>query len=273
MTIKPGDAIPEAKLMQATGQGPQEVSTRELFAGRTVVLFGVPGAFTPTCSAKHLPGFVSQAAALKAKGADAIACIAVNDVFVMGAWGKDQGVGEDVMMLADGSGAFIKALGLEFDLTRARPGHPQPALRAGGEGRQGEPRRRRGPRAPSRSAAPKPPSPPSRNSPHNLLRSLCGNSDQLPTNLLRDFAGLPTNTPRNLCEISRGPGWTRFSTVSLRAPATQRTSPGRNTTPEPPRACAASSWNTPRGPRKHGAQDACGEACGGSLARNAIALR
>ena len=117
MTIKPGDAIPEAKLMQATGQGPQEVSTRELFAGRTVVLFGVPGAFTPTCSAKHLPGFVSQAAALKAKGADAIACIAVNDVFVMGAWGKDQGVGEDVMMLADGSGAFIKALGLEFDLS------------------------------------------------------------------------------------------------------------------------------------------------------------
>ena len=117
MTIKPGDAIPEAKLMQATGQGPQEVSTRELFAGRTVVLFGVPGAFTPTCSAKHLPGFVSQAAALKAKGADAIACIAVNDVFVMGAWGKDQGVGEDVMMLADGSGAFTKALGLEFDLS------------------------------------------------------------------------------------------------------------------------------------------------------------
>jgi len=117
MTIKPGDAIPEAKLMQATGQGPQEVSTRELFAGRTVVLFGVPGAFTPTCSAKHLPGFVSQAAALKAKGADAIACIAVNDVFVMGAWGKDQGVGEDVLMLADGSAAFVKAMGLEFDLT------------------------------------------------------------------------------------------------------------------------------------------------------------
>ena len=117
MTIKPGEAIPEAKLMQATAEGPKEVSTHDLFAGKTVVLFGVPGAFTPTCSAKHLPGFVSQAAALKAKGADAIACIAVNDVFVMGAWGKDQGVGEDVVMLADGSAAFTKALGLELDLT------------------------------------------------------------------------------------------------------------------------------------------------------------
>ncbi|HZH46543.1 MAG TPA: peroxiredoxin, partial [Roseococcus sp.] len=100
MTIKPGDAIPEAKLMRHTADGPQEVSTQELFAGRTVVLFGVPGAFTPTCSAKHLPGYVAHAAALKAKGVDTVACIAVNDVFVMGAWGKDQGVGEDVVMLA-----------------------------------------------------------------------------------------------------------------------------------------------------------------------------
>jgi peroxiredoxin (alkyl hydroperoxide reductase subunit C) len=117
MTIKPGEAIPEAKLMQATAEGPKEVSTHDLFAGKTVVLFGVPGAFTPTCSAKHLPGFVSNAAALKGKGVDTVACVAVNDVFVMGAWGKDQGVGEDVVMLADGSAAFTKALGLELDLT------------------------------------------------------------------------------------------------------------------------------------------------------------
>ncbi|MCX8132723.1 MAG: peroxiredoxin [Roseococcus sp.] len=117
MTIKVGDRIPSAKLMQATAEGPREVTTEELFGGKTVVLFGVPGAFTPTCSAKHLPGFVAQAGALKAKGVDAIACMAVNDVFVMGAWGKDQGVGESVMMLADGSGAFTKALGLELDLT------------------------------------------------------------------------------------------------------------------------------------------------------------
>jgi peroxiredoxin (alkyl hydroperoxide reductase subunit C) len=117
MTIKVGDRIPSAKLMQATAEGPKEVTTEELFGGRTVVLFGVPGAFTPTCSAKHLPGFVAQAGALKAKGVDAIACMAVNDVFVMGAWGKDQGVGESVIMLADGSAAFTKALGLELDLT------------------------------------------------------------------------------------------------------------------------------------------------------------
>ncbi|HEV7264928.1 MAG TPA: peroxiredoxin [Falsiroseomonas sp.] len=117
MTIKVGDAVPSVKIMQATAEGPKEVDTAELFAGRTVVLFGVPGAFTPTCSAKHLPGFVTHAGALKAKGADLIACMAVNDAFVMGAWGKDQGVGEDVTMLADGSAAFTKALGLELDLT------------------------------------------------------------------------------------------------------------------------------------------------------------
>jgi peroxiredoxin len=117
MTIKVGDKIPSAKVMQATAEGPKEVSTEEVFGGKTVVLFGVPGAFTPTCSAKHLPGFVNHAAALKAKGVDTIACMAVNDVFVMGAWGKDQGVGESVAMLADGSAAFTSAMGLEFDLT------------------------------------------------------------------------------------------------------------------------------------------------------------
>ena len=117
MTIKVGDSIPSAKLMQATAEGPKEITTEELFGGKTVVLFGVPGAFTPTCSAKHLPGYVQNYDALKAKGADVVACMAVNDAFVMGAWGKDQGVGDKVVMLADGSAAFTKALGLELDLT------------------------------------------------------------------------------------------------------------------------------------------------------------
>ncbi|WP_191083147.1 peroxiredoxin [Roseococcus microcysteis] len=117
MTIKVGDSIPSAKLMMASAEGPKEVTTEELFGGKTVVLFGVPGAFTPTCSAKHLPGFVTNIAAIKGKGVDTVACMAVNDVFVMGAWGKDQGVGENVTMLADGSAAFTKAMGLEFDLT------------------------------------------------------------------------------------------------------------------------------------------------------------
>jgi peroxiredoxin (alkyl hydroperoxide reductase subunit C) len=117
MTIKVGDRIPSVKLMQGTAEGPKEVSTDDLFAGKTVVLFGVPGAFTPTCSAKHLPGFVQNAAEFKKKGVDMVACMAVNDAFVMGAWGKDQGVGQDVVMLADGSAAFTKALGLEMDLT------------------------------------------------------------------------------------------------------------------------------------------------------------
>jgi len=117
MTIKVGDKIPSAKLMQATADGPQEVSTDELFRGRTVVLFGVPGAFTPTCSAKHLPGFVSHAAEFKAKGVDVLACIAVNDVFVMGAWGKEQGVNGKVIMLADGSAALTQEMDLALDLT------------------------------------------------------------------------------------------------------------------------------------------------------------
>jgi glutaredoxin/glutathione-dependent peroxiredoxin len=116
MTIQVGDSIPSAKLMQATADGPKEISTEELFGGRTVVLFGVPGAFTPTCSAKHLPGFVQNYDALVAKGADLIACMAVNDAFVMGAWGKDQGVGDKLVMLADGSADFTKKLGLELDL-------------------------------------------------------------------------------------------------------------------------------------------------------------
>ncbi|MGG5818866.1 peroxiredoxin [Falsiroseomonas sp. HW251] len=117
MTIKAGDSIPSVKVMQATAEGPKEVDTAELFKGRTVVLFGVPGAFTPTCSAKHLPGFVTQAAALKAKGVDTIACMSVNDAFVMGAWAKDQGITDEIVMLADGSANVTRALGLEMDLT------------------------------------------------------------------------------------------------------------------------------------------------------------
>jgi glutaredoxin/glutathione-dependent peroxiredoxin len=116
MTIKVGDTIPSMKLMVATADGPKETSTDEVFKGKKVVLFAVPGAFTPTCSAKHLPGFVQNADAFKAKGVDTIACIAVNDAFVMGAWGKEQGTGDKVTMLADGAAAFAKAIGLELDL-------------------------------------------------------------------------------------------------------------------------------------------------------------
>ena len=116
MTIKVGDQIPSMKLMMGTPEGPKETSTDEIFKGKKVVLFAVPGAFTPTCSAKHLPGFVQNFDAIKAKGVDTIACIAVNDAFVMQAWGKDQSCDGKVTMLADGSAAFTKALGLELDL-------------------------------------------------------------------------------------------------------------------------------------------------------------
>ena len=116
MTIKVGDSVPSMKLMTATPEGPKEVSTDDVFKGKKVVLFAVPGAFTPTCSARHLPGFVENADKLLRKGVDRIVCLAVNDAFVLGAWAKDQNVGDKVMMLADGSGAFTKALGLELDL-------------------------------------------------------------------------------------------------------------------------------------------------------------
>lgn len=117
MTIKIGDSIPAVKLMVWGEKGPEPVMTDTLFKGKTVAFFGVPGAFTPKCSEAHLPGFVQNADALKAKGIDAIVCTAVNDVFVMHAWGKDQGVGDKVVMVADGDAAFCKAAGLEFDLT------------------------------------------------------------------------------------------------------------------------------------------------------------
>jgi len=117
MSIKVGDKFPSATLMQMKDGGPKPVKTDDLFAGKKVVVFAVPGAFTPTCSAKHLPGFVQNADAIKAKGVDAIACVSVNDAFVMGAWGKDQKAGGKVRMMADGSAIFTKALGLEMDLT------------------------------------------------------------------------------------------------------------------------------------------------------------
>ncbi len=116
MTIKVGDQIPSMKLMTTSPDGPKEIGTDEIFKGKKVVLFAVPGAFTPTCSAKHLPGFVQMADQIRAKGVDTIACMAVNDAFVMGAWAKDQGVDGSVLMLADGSGAFTKSMGLELDL-------------------------------------------------------------------------------------------------------------------------------------------------------------
>ena len=115
MTIKVGDKIPSVTLMQMKDGGPKPVSTDELFKGKKVALFALPGAFTPTCSAKHLPGYIQQNDALKAKGIDTIACLSVNDAFVMGAWGTQQGAGDKVMMLADGNGDFTRAVGLEMD--------------------------------------------------------------------------------------------------------------------------------------------------------------
>ena len=118
MTIKVGDKIPSATLMEMKDGKPTPVKTDDFFAGKKVALFALPGAFTPTCSAKHVPGFVNNYDALKAKGVDAIACVSVNDAFVMGAWGKDQQAGDKVHMLADGNGDFTRAVGLEMDGTK-----------------------------------------------------------------------------------------------------------------------------------------------------------
>ena len=117
MTIAKGDRIPDVTLVKATDGGPEKVQSGDYFAGKKVALFSVPGAFTPTCSAKHLPGFKEHVADFKAKGVDAIACVSVNDAFVMDAWGKDQKVGDKVAMLADGSAKFADALGLGLDLS------------------------------------------------------------------------------------------------------------------------------------------------------------
>jgi peroxiredoxin len=118
MTIKAGDKIPSATLMEMQDGKPTPVPTDAFFSGRKVALFALPGAFTPTCSAKHVPGFVANYDALKAKGVDAIACVSVNDAFVMGAWGKDQKSDGKVHMLADGNGDFTRALDLEMDGTK-----------------------------------------------------------------------------------------------------------------------------------------------------------
>ncbi len=117
MAKQVGDKAPAVTLKVKTEEGIKDVSTEELFKGKTVVLFALPGAFTPTCSAKHVPGFLAKHDEIKAKGVDAVACLSVNDAFVMGAWGKDQGVGDKIMMLADGSGVFTREMGLELDLT------------------------------------------------------------------------------------------------------------------------------------------------------------
>lgn len=115
MSINVGDRLPKATLVKATPEGPQPVDSEEYFGGRRVALFSVPGAFTPTCSARHLPGFIDKADELKAKGVDEIACIAVNDAFVMQAWGESAGAAGKVTMLADGNGDFARALGLTMD--------------------------------------------------------------------------------------------------------------------------------------------------------------
>jgi len=118
MTIKVGDKLPSATFTTWGPDGPKPVTTDEVFKGKTVALFAVPGAFTPTCSAKHLPGFKENAAELKKKGVDVIACVSVNDIFVMNAWSQHQNAGEQILMLADGNGDFTKAIGLELDASK-----------------------------------------------------------------------------------------------------------------------------------------------------------
>ncbi len=123
MPIQPGDKIPSVTFTEMTDGGPTPVSSDEFFAGKKVALFSVPGAYTPTCSAKHLPGFIEKAGDLKAKGIDVIACTAVNDAFVMGAWGKANGVDGKITMLADGNGDFAKAVDLVMDGSKFGMGH------------------------------------------------------------------------------------------------------------------------------------------------------
>ncbi len=117
MTIKIGDRIPNVSLSTMTADGPTDITTDEIFAGKKVVLFALPGAFTPTCNAAHLPGYVVHHAAIKEKGVDTIVCLAVNDPFVMGAWGEAQNVEDNILMLSDGSASLTEAIGLELDLT------------------------------------------------------------------------------------------------------------------------------------------------------------
>ena len=116
--IKVGEKLPDVQFSVPTSEGMKQMRTAEIFGGKTVALFAVPGAFTPTCSARHLPSFRENAAAIKAKGVDTIACTSVNDHFVMSAWAKDQNVVDDIVMLADGSGEFAKAVGLDADFSK-----------------------------------------------------------------------------------------------------------------------------------------------------------
>jgi peroxiredoxin len=118
MSVKAGDRLPQGSFMHMTAEGPAPITTDEVFKGKKVVLFSIPGAFTPTCSNKHLPGFVEQYEAFKAKGVDTIACMAVNDVFVMEAWAKTKGAKDKVLMLADGNGDYARTLGLEMDASK-----------------------------------------------------------------------------------------------------------------------------------------------------------
>ena len=118
MSIAVGSRIPETTFTRMGPEGPAPITTKDVFVGKKVVLFSVPGAFTPTCSKKHLPGYIKEADAIKAKGVNTIACMAVNDVFVMDAWGKAAGAGDKVLMLADGNAEFTKKLGLEMDASK-----------------------------------------------------------------------------------------------------------------------------------------------------------
>ena len=115
MTVKPGDKMPDAQLMHMSDAGPAPITTAELFDGKTVALFALPGAFTPTCSNQHLPGFIEKSEALRSAGVDTIICLSVNDAFVMGEWGEQQGAGGKVMMVGDGNGELTEKLGLSMD--------------------------------------------------------------------------------------------------------------------------------------------------------------
>ena len=137
MAIAVGDTIPDIRVMTSGPGGPIHVQTGEVLGSGKVVLFAVPGAFTPTCSDYHLPSYVVRREALQAKGVDTVACISVNDPFVMAAWGEDQKVGDTVTLLADGNGEFTAAVGLEMDGRGIRPRHPVEALRHGDRGRPG----------------------------------------------------------------------------------------------------------------------------------------
>jgi len=122
MSIQPGDKIPSVTIKEATADGPKDVDTATLLAGKKVIIFSLPGAFTPTCSSKHLPGFVAKYDELVGKGVDVIACLSVNDVHVMRAWAEQHGALGKIVMLADGNAAFTRALGLELDLSAAQMG-------------------------------------------------------------------------------------------------------------------------------------------------------